>query len=187
MHNMPHSEESRALISKKKRGVPLLAKRRAPKVINGVELWKCPTCSDWISADGYYPKKRNWNGISHQCRKCHSKGSVKTRDKMNTRILRRESARRQRRENGDQVRERERLESQARRKDSEKIMARRLLNEAVRRGEVKKPDLCSRCRQDVKLSGHHADYSKPLEVEWLCYLCHAEIHYPLPVLKRVSP
>lgn len=35
-----------------------------------------------------------------------------------------------------------------------------------------KPDLCEGCNKEKKLTGHHKDYSKPLEVEWLCYECH---------------
>ncbi len=29
---------------------------------------------------------------------------------------------------------------------------------------------------DPKTDGHHEDYSRPLEVRWLCRLCHARAH-----------
>ncbi len=57
----------------------------------------------------------------------------------------------------------------------EKHKARGKLNKAVERGVVNKPGSCSRCGEEVeshRLHGHHADYSKPLDVEWLCSICH---------------
>ena len=47
--------------------------------------------------------------------------------------------------------------------------------EAVRTGRLKKPDRCERCGEKVakpKLQGHHDDYSKRLDVRWLCTKCH---------------
>lgn len=36
---------------------------------------------------------------------------------------------------------------------------------------------CERCDQDArKTEAHHPDYSKPLEIAWLCPCCHAAIH-----------
>lgn len=33
------------------------------------------------------------------------------------------------------------------------------------------------CHCGAPAEMHHPDYSKPLEVEWLCKRCHAEQHY----------
>jgi hypothetical protein len=63
----------------------------------------------------------------------------------------------------------------------EKVEARNALNHAVRDGLLGKPERCSRCGMPTphdELHGHHGDYSKPLEVEWLCVGCHNEIHNP---------
>jgi hypothetical protein len=60
-----------------------------------------------------------------------------------------------------------------------KERARRILREAVRRGVVRKPANCQDCGAMVdsrKLGAHHSDYSKPLDVEWLCSLCHGVRH-----------
>lgn len=46
---------------------------------------------------------------------------------------------------------------------------------AIRTGRLTKPSTCSACgnpTQSERLHAHHADYSKPLEVEWLCWSCH---------------
>ena len=48
---------------------------------------------------------------------------------------------------------------------------------AVKVGKISKPDNCSQCGDNVRqIDGHHRDYSKPLEVEWLCTKCHSLNH-----------
>ena len=47
---------------------------------------------------------------------------------------------------------------------------------AVRDGKLDKPVLCQYCGTYGKLHGHHCDYSKPLDVQWLCVPCHKQWH-----------
>lgn len=55
----------------------------------------------------------------------------------------------------------------------EKQQARNKLHYAPKTGRVYKPTVCQECRiKPDKLEGHHNDYTKPLEVEWLCTSCH---------------
>jgi hypothetical protein len=63
--------------------------------------------------------------------------------------------------------------------DDTKEFARRQLVEAVATGRVEKPKCCVRCERQVAphtLHGHHTDYSRPLDVQWLCQKCHREAH-----------
>lgn len=50
------------------------------------------------------------------------------------------------------------------------------VNNALRRGKLKRMP-CEVCGK-VKSEAHHPDYSKPLEVQWLCRQHHVEVHFP---------
>lgn len=48
---------------------------------------------------------------------------------------------------------------------------------AVENGELEKPEKCTRCGFETdELDAHHPDYSRPLDVEWLCRRCHKREH-----------
>lgn len=56
-----------------------------------------------------------------------------------------------------------------------KVAARRTVCSAVRDGQLEKPDTCEACTKRVGESNVEAlytDYSRPLDVEWLCRKCH---------------
>jgi hypothetical protein len=59
--------------------------------------------------------------------------------------------------------------------------AQRKLQKAVAAGRVKKPTQCQRCKRrtaKAQLQGHHHDYRKPFDVDWLCQRCHVKEHGP---------
>lgn len=47
---------------------------------------------------------------------------------------------------------------------------------AIRIGKLSKPSSCTKCGSTDRIHTHHPDYSKPLEVEWLCCKCHMTVH-----------
>lgn len=57
-----------------------------------------------------------------------------------------------------------------------KLRANVKLNTALSKGKIIRPECCQFCSFKGKLEGHHADYSKPLEVIWLCVPCHKALH-----------
>lgn len=58
----------------------------------------------------------------------------------------------------------------------EKINAHAMVHRAVTRGKLERAKFCEKCGSNKgKMEGHHEDYSKPLEVKWLCRLCHAKL------------
>ncbi|MBS0654123.1 MAG: hypothetical protein JSR39_11435 [Verrucomicrobia bacterium] len=51
-----------------------------------------------------------------------------------------------------------------------------LVAKAIKKGKMIKGDKCELCGSVCKIEGHHADYSKPLEVQWICKKCHVNLH-----------
>lgn len=109
-------------------------------------------------------------GARGRCVKCQ-----RTRNRDNQRNLtlsggHAEKSRRYRKEHPEAVkRQREKI-------DPEKERARKTLRDAVRCGNVPKASACEDCGATTRLHGHHADYSKPLVVRWLCPPCHGKLH-----------
>ncbi len=58
----------------------------------------------------------------------------------------------------------------------QKVRARKRLSDLVREGRIKRPTNCESCGVACKPNGHHEDYSKPLDVQWLCSTCHGLVH-----------
>lgn len=61
-------------------------------------------------------------------------------------------------------------------KHPHKQRARLQVQEAVRQGKLVKPIVCEECQIDKTVEAHHPDYSKPLDIKWLCRQCHAALH-----------
>lgn len=61
-----------------------------------------------------------------------------------------------------------------RKRNPEKAKARTTLGNAVRSGILERFP-CEVCGEK-KTQGHHEDYTKPLDVRWLCRKCHAAHH-----------
>lgn len=55
------------------------------------------------------------------------------------------------------------------------IRANAIVNRAVNKGLISKRP-CEICQSDDRVQKHHDDYSKPLDVRWLCYLHHKQVH-----------
>lgn len=88
----------------------------------------------------------------------------------------REATKKWQRENMDLVVERSRKYRAA---DPERYRAHNRLSKAVSTGKIVKSTQCERClkpKTSRQLDGHHHDYSKALEVEWLCRQCHKDRH-----------
>ena len=71
-----------------------------------------------------------------------------------------------------------------RKKNKDKTLAESKLDYAIKNGIVIRPDCCSVCGVPCKPQGHHFDYSKPLDVIWVCSKCHSEIHKKIRDEKR---
>jgi len=62
-----------------------------------------------------------------------------------------------------------------RKRNPEKLKAQNELNYAIRSGRMERKP-CEVCGTDQRVHAHHHDYSKPLDVRWLCFVCHKKAH-----------
>jgi hypothetical protein len=179
-HCVPHTAEAKAKMSAARKGKPAPWKHRASRVVNGVLHYQCGRCREFFPRDDFYANKRTVLGIKSECRKCHTATTIKSRDQELARKTNAAYMARARAADPETFRARERVASRGRVKD-EKTAARAALNNAVKRGDVVKPKTCESCGEERRLTGHHDDYTAPLQVRWLCYGCHGREH------RRVQP
>jgi hypothetical protein len=71
------------------------------------------------------------------------------------------------------------------RNQSEK--ARGKLAHELKIGRMERPLACQDCGREGRIEGHHHDYSKPLDVEWLCPGCHKNKHKDYTFYEWVVP
>ncbi|KKL93303.1 hypothetical protein LCGC14_1876020 [marine sediment metagenome] len=57
----------------------------------------------------------------------------------------------------------------------EKAKAHSAVNYAIATGRLVRPLICESCNKRRFVEAHHENYSKPLDVEWLCTKCHSEV------------
>lgn len=68
--------------------------------------------------------------------------------------------------------------ARSRKKYPERSRARNKVARAIKRGDLIRPDACGRCGKPCKPEASHDDYDRPLDVEWLCRLCHRAKDFP---------
>lgn len=147
---------------------------------------RCPKCGITKSANEFPRNRSRPDGLNGYCKPCQAAHNENWRKRNPEKIAvagakRRASnkerfasvARRWRKENPQRVAE---YRKARRRRDANKVKARDQLAQAVRSGRVQKPERCESCDQQAELQGHHEDYSKPLDVAWLCEPCHRVVH-----------
>lgn len=86
-----------------------------------------------------------------------------------------------RKRNKDRHRENEKIR---RKKENKKQLARSLIKKHLMRGKIIKPTMCDICKKEGKIEAHHTDYEKPLEIMWLCTVCHRHQHNKLMDVKE---
>jgi transposase-like protein len=77
-------------------------------------------------------------------------------------------------ENGKQARQK--ANANYRKKYPMKYAAHVITRNHIRDGKLVPWKICSACGSTEKIEGHHDDYTKPLDVRWLCESCHKDWH-----------
>lgn len=162
----------------------------------------CKKCNQTKPFEEFKKDNRNREGAGSPCLECYRKYlespeqklksalRVKTWHEKNPGIRRGdpkclESYRKYHEKNREKIKEynkkyiqenREKIRDLAKR-HPEKVKAREMLHTQVKLGKIIPYEFCQICNEKTKLQGHHTDYSKPLEVIWLCIPCHKKQHY----------
>jgi len=68
-----------------------------------------------------------------------------------------------------------------------KVQANNKLKYEVRQGRILRPDKCQKCGKACKPDGHHWDYDLPLDVIWLCKMCHNALHRAQGLKAKANP
>ena len=62
-----------------------------------------------------------------------------------------------------------------RRANPEKYRTHSAVANALKDGRLNRSPFCQLCLSGGRIESHHQDYSRPLEVVWLCHFCHMAI------------
>lgn len=139
---------------------------------------RCNKCRDVKPIGDFHVNRRNKDLRSNTCKECAKERSRAWRSKNPGRQneLKRRWASRHRadialRNASSQYADKR---SQYNKLNPEKRAAHFAVRNAVLRGEIKQAP-CMVCG-DVRSEAHHEDYTKPLDVQWLCRLHHRQRH-----------
>ena len=129
----------------------------------------CFKCNRLLPLTEFYTHPRMADGHLNKCKECNKKDVIANRCKRREQYSEYERTR-----NREEHRKAGRAETQRRQrhKHPEKDRARDMVFKAVKRGEIEKLP-CKFCG-NPESQAHHHDYSKPLDVTWVCFKCHRE-------------
>lgn len=146
----------------------------------------CRECNAEKELSEFYKHPRMLDGHLNKCKECVKARVHKHR---NANIERFREYDKKRSMNPDRVRARreyvktdagkktkQKAEKNYRHRYPMKYAAHVLFGNAVRDGKIIRENSCSVCKSNYKVEAHHDDYTKPLEVRWLCEPCHKKWH-----------
>ena len=124
-----------------------------------ITLKQCSQCHKWKPLELFVRDKSRPSGRDPRCKVCHRfevSHRYKTNSEFKMRVFKRAE--------------------EWRKRNRHKARAHSRVNDAIRYGRlVRQPcSVCGNTRSDA----HHNDYSKPLEVLWLCRIHHKAVHGP---------
>lgn len=148
---------------------------------------KCFKCNEVKPLADFYKHKEMKDGRLNKCKECTKKDVANHRQNNIEKIREYDRSRsmlphrvKAREEYSKTKRYKESCAKSNKRYKKEnpiKYKAHTAVGNAVRDGVLIKPTICECCSiESDNLHGHHDDYSKPLDVRWLCPRCHIEWH-----------
>lgn len=143
----------------------------------GLTVKTCAECKEVKPKTDFYRHPKSGDGLLHICKACH-RHRMKIRRLTNPYVQQHERDRaklperkRYLRENADKWRK----------ENPAGYRAHNAVNNAIRDKKMAK-EPCALCGTTENVHGHHKDYTRPLEVTWLCARCHQRLHSVFPEL-----
>lgn len=154
---------------------------------------KCKKCNKNLAVSSYYKHRQMANGILNICKTCTKKRVSKHRRKNIERIRAYDRSRGNRQDASYRkyyYQKNKEISKMSKLKyiieNPEKRSAHNIVTKYILNGSIKKPTNCSTkgCSKK-KIQAHHDDYSKPLDIMWLCTSCHGLRHRFLNEKRRM--
>ena len=131
----------------------------------------CFKCGKSKPLNEFYKHSQMADGHLNKCKECNKKDVSENYHTRRGQYAEYEQRRWQRPERRAKAMEYQR---RTRANNPEKYKAKSAVSNAVRDGRLEKKS-CELCG-DPRAQAHHWDYSKPLDVQWLCRSCHLMVH-----------
>lgn len=132
---------------------------------------KCFRCGITKPLDAFYRHSKMADGHLNKCKDC-TKAYVREHRVRNAERL--SAYERQRSARPARKAAQKRLQYAYQVTNAKKYRARRLLLNAVKRGDICRQP-CEVCGTTRRVEAHHDDYSRPLDIRWLCFKHHREL------------
>lgn len=127
---------------------------------------QCFKCKEVKPLAEFYKHKQMADGHLNKCKEC-TKSDTRENRKKNIDYYRAYDNARGNRQSREYV-------AEYRQRFPNKYRAHRMVGNAIRKGHLVPKD-CEECGTE-KTHGHHDDYLVPLDVRWLCPVCHRKWH-----------
>ena len=135
----------------------------------------CFKCNLVKPLEDFYKHSQMADGHVNKCKKCNKHDVRENRSNNRDYYL---AYDKQRSSNKERIAAQTEYTKQWRHKYEQKYKCHTAVGNALRSGLLTKTP-CIRCGDDKHVVGHHEDYSKPLDVWWLCETCHKQRHKEL--------
>jgi len=145
------------------------AKLKANPPPPATEPKRCPRCDTVKPPTDFYPSVTRPDGMATYCKSCSREYTGKRAKTERVKTVRRAWAASEKR-----LRAHENYFAQEKNRNKKRAQT-EVLN-AMRRGELVRPNVCKGCDGSERIEAHHDDYNFPLEVRWLCRWCHRAWH-----------
>ena len=150
---------------------------------------RCTGCLVTFPLDQFWCDRRTTDGRQSRCKTCRYEYYKMWRSTAHGRELRRQHERKRWVSNREELRARARtkyrkspveyarrtkVRMQTKRGKAKQAIANRVVS-----GTIKKPTRCPSCGTATpphRMHAHHVDYSRPLDVIWMCSVCHGIVH-----------